>query len=117
MPDDSFAKLLNRFSDEAKLEGTFFFCRQDGVMQIAKLLEQVENLSLEDRSVMRLLTCAVILRHCRSGQTLYGVAAEPTDSTPRMQLTSQSACVQLLCHIHLSPGLACYPQHDYMMQV
>ncbi len=49
MPDDSFADLLRRFSNEAKLEGTFFFCRQDGVMQIAKLLENVDNLSLEDR--------------------------------------------------------------------
>lgn len=49
VPDDSFAQLLNRFSNEAKLEGTFFFCRQDGVMQIAKLLEKVDNLSLEDR--------------------------------------------------------------------
>lgn len=49
VPNDSFAQLLNRFSDEAKLEGTFFFCRQDGVMQIAKLLEKVDNLSLEDR--------------------------------------------------------------------
>lgn len=49
VPDDSFAQLLNRFSNEAKLEGIFFFCRQDGVMQIAKLLEKVDNLSLEDR--------------------------------------------------------------------
>ncbi|DBA92452.1 TPA: hypothetical protein ACH3X1_002686 [Trebouxia sp. C0004] len=49
VPDDSFADLLRRFSNEAKLEGTFFFCRQDGVMQIAKLLENVDNLSLEDR--------------------------------------------------------------------
>ena len=51
-PDDSFATLLNRFSDEANLEGTFFFCRQDGIMQIAKLLETVDNLSLEDRWVL-----------------------------------------------------------------
>ena len=51
VPDDSFASLLSRFSNEAKLEGTFFFCRQDGIMQIAKLLEKVDNLSLEDRSV------------------------------------------------------------------
>ncbi|KAL0044525.1 hypothetical protein WJX82_011160 [Trebouxia sp. C0006] len=49
VPDDKFADLLRRFSNEAKLEGTFFFCRQDGVMQIAKLLENVDNLSLEDR--------------------------------------------------------------------
>ncbi|KAL0019761.1 hypothetical protein WJX79_003104 [Trebouxia sp. C0005] len=49
VPDDSFADLLRRFSNEAKLEGTFFFCRQDSVMQIAKLLENVDNLSLEDR--------------------------------------------------------------------
>ena len=49
VPDDTFASLLNRFSQEAKLGGLFFFCRQDGVMQIAKLLERLENLSLEDR--------------------------------------------------------------------
>ena len=78
MPNDSFAKLLNRFSDEAKLEGTFFFCRQDGVMQIAKLLEQVDNLSLEDRLVMHVLICAISLSHCRPGLTLDSVAAYPT---------------------------------------
>lgn len=50
VPNDTFGSLLERFSNEAKLEGTFFFCRQDGVMQVARLLEKVENLSLEDRS-------------------------------------------------------------------
>lgn len=49
VPNDSFGTLLERFSNEAKLEGTYFFCRQDGVMQVAKLLEKVDNLSLEDR--------------------------------------------------------------------
>ena len=53
VPDDGFAALLSRFSNEAKLEGTFFFCRQDGIMQIAKLLEKIDNLSLEDRYAYR----------------------------------------------------------------
>lgn len=53
VPDDTLAQLLQRYSEEAKLEGTYFFCRQDNVLQLAMLLERVANLSLEDRSAQK----------------------------------------------------------------
>ncbi|KAI8473274.1 MAG: P-loop containing nucleoside triphosphate hydrolase protein [Monoraphidium minutum] len=42
-------QLLRRFEAEAKLDGTYFLCNQEGLMQIAKLIKGVPSLSLQDR--------------------------------------------------------------------
>ncbi len=41
MPELSFPEVLTKFGEEARLDGTYFFCKQDSVLSIAKLLEQV----------------------------------------------------------------------------
>lgn len=44
----SFAELMEKFSKQAELKGNYFFCKQDSTIFIARLLEQVEGLSLKD---------------------------------------------------------------------
>ena len=46
------AQLLQRFNDEARLEGTYFFAKQDSLLKLANLVERIDNLSLEDRQVL-----------------------------------------------------------------
>lgn len=41
VPELSFPEVLTKFGEEARLDGTYFFCKQDSVLSIAKLLEQV----------------------------------------------------------------------------
>ena len=41
VPDLSFPELLVRFGEEARLDGTYFFCQQDSVLQVARLMERV----------------------------------------------------------------------------
>jgi len=45
---DSFAELIHKFSEQAELRGKYFFCKQEGTINIAKLLSQVQGLSLKD---------------------------------------------------------------------
>ena len=52
VPEDTLAQLLQRFNDEARLEGTYFFAKQDSLLKLANLVERIDNLSLEDRQVL-----------------------------------------------------------------
>lgn len=45
---NSFAELIEKFSEQAELRGNYFFCKQESTVNIARLLEQVEGLSLKD---------------------------------------------------------------------
>ena len=42
-----FQEVLKHFAQEARLDGTYFFCRQEGMEMAAKLLSKVEGLSLQ----------------------------------------------------------------------
>ncbi|KAK9815173.1 hypothetical protein WJX73_009704 [Symbiochloris irregularis] len=46
---DEFGAILGKFAEDARLEGTYFLCKQDSVMRAARLLSRVEGLSLQDR--------------------------------------------------------------------
>jgi len=39
--------MLHHFANDAQLDGTYFFCQQDAIQAIAKLLSNVEGLSLQ----------------------------------------------------------------------
>jgi len=41
LQDLSVEQLLKKFESEAKLDGTYFFCNQENLMQIAKLIKGV----------------------------------------------------------------------------
>lgn len=45
----SFERVLHSFCNAARLEGRFFLCKQEGLFLLARLLDQVEGLSLQDR--------------------------------------------------------------------
>lgn len=40
----SMEQLLKKFESEAQLDGTYFFCNQEGLMQIAKLIKGVSGM-------------------------------------------------------------------------
>ena len=42
-----FSELIERFGQEARLDGTYFFCRQSSVLALAKLLQPLDKLSLK----------------------------------------------------------------------
>ena len=44
---NDFGVVLGRFAEDAKLEGTYFLCKQESVMRAARLLARVEDLSLQ----------------------------------------------------------------------
>ena len=46
-----FSELIERFGQEARLDGTYFFCRQESLLTIAKLIQHLPNLSLKVRSI------------------------------------------------------------------
>ena len=47
---EDIATLLERVASEARLEGRYFMCRQDGILEIAALLQGVQGLSLKVRA-------------------------------------------------------------------
>jgi len=49
VPGLPFATLLKMMAEESRLDGKFFFCRQDPLVEVAKLIESVPSLSLKDR--------------------------------------------------------------------
>lgn len=49
LPDLPFHRLITRFAEESRLDGIYFFCRHDPLVQLAKQLERIEGLSLRDR--------------------------------------------------------------------
>ena len=42
-----FGELVKRFGQEARLDGTYFFCKQDSVTAIATLIQGLTNLTLK----------------------------------------------------------------------
>jgi len=49
VPGLPFSTLLTMMAEESRLDGKFFFCKQDPLVEVAKLLESVPSLSLKDR--------------------------------------------------------------------
>jgi len=45
----TFAQLLERFSENCRLDGSYFLCHQAGIKKVANMLEKVPGLSLADR--------------------------------------------------------------------
>lgn len=41
MPEATFPEVLGRFSEEARLDGTYFLCKQDDMATLARALEKV----------------------------------------------------------------------------
>ncbi|KAH9603875.1 hypothetical protein KSS87_013563 [Heliosperma pusillum] len=49
IPNTTFAQLLERFSENCRLDGSYFLCHQTNIKKVANMLEKVQGLSLEDR--------------------------------------------------------------------
>ncbi|KAL7116219.1 hypothetical protein ACP275_04G229300 [Erythranthe tilingii] len=49
IPDMKFPKLLEKFSENCKLDGAYFLCQHLHIRKIANMLDRIEGLSLEDR--------------------------------------------------------------------
>lgn len=45
----TFCQLLEKFSENCRLDGSYFLCRHDHIKKVANMLEKVQGLSLEDR--------------------------------------------------------------------
>ena len=43
MPEATFPEVLGRFSEEARLDGTYFLCKQDDMATLARALEKVRR--------------------------------------------------------------------------
>ncbi|XP_059623223.1 DExH-box ATP-dependent RNA helicase DExH18, mitochondrial [Cornus florida] len=49
LPDVTFIKLLEKFGENCRLDGSYFLCRHDHIKKVAIMLGRVQGLSLEDR--------------------------------------------------------------------
>ncbi|KAL5805555.1 hypothetical protein ACOSQ4_028288 [Xanthoceras sorbifolium] len=49
LPNITFRKLLEKFGENCRLDGSYFLCRHDHIKKVANMLEKVQGLSLEDR--------------------------------------------------------------------
>ncbi|ONI19266.1 hypothetical protein PRUPE_3G268500 [Prunus persica] len=49
MPNVTFCQLLEKFSENCRLDGSYFLCRHDHIKKVANMLQKVPELSLEDR--------------------------------------------------------------------
>ncbi|XP_068303053.1 DExH-box ATP-dependent RNA helicase DExH18, mitochondrial [Pyrus communis] len=49
IPDVTFCQLLEKFSENCRLDGSYFLCRHDHIKKVANMLQKVPELSLEDR--------------------------------------------------------------------
>ncbi|KAK4440996.1 DExH-box ATP-dependent RNA helicase DExH18, mitochondrial [Sesamum alatum] len=49
LPDMKFAKLLEKFGENCRLDGSYFLCQHMHIKKIANMLERIQGLSLEDR--------------------------------------------------------------------
>ncbi|BDA46196.1 ATP-dependent RNA helicase SUPV3L1, mitochondrial [Coccomyxa sp. Obi] len=47
--EQDFHTILTRFGAEARVDGTYMFCKQESVIQAARLLAKVDGLSLQER--------------------------------------------------------------------
>ncbi|KAL0912516.1 hypothetical protein M5K25_018494 [Dendrobium thyrsiflorum] len=45
----TFSKLLDKFRDTCRLDGSYFLCQHENVKKVANMLEKVQDLSLEER--------------------------------------------------------------------
>ncbi|KAM7268033.1 hypothetical protein ACFE04_010199 [Oxalis oulophora] len=45
----TFPQLLEKFSENCRLDGSYFLCRHDHIKKVANMLEKIQGLSLEDR--------------------------------------------------------------------
>ncbi|KAF8399466.1 hypothetical protein HHK36_015331 [Tetracentron sinense] len=48
-PNISFCQLLEKFGENCRLDGSYFLSRHDHIKKVARMLEKVQELSLEDR--------------------------------------------------------------------
>ncbi|KAK1313270.1 hypothetical protein QJS10_CPA06g00515 [Acorus calamus] len=48
-PNSTFVGLLDKFRENCKLDGSYFLCQHDHVRKVARMLEKVQGLSLQDR--------------------------------------------------------------------
>lgn len=49
LPNVTFPQLLEKFSGNCRLDGSYFLCQHEHVKKVANMLEKVKQLSLEDR--------------------------------------------------------------------
>lgn len=49
IPDITFSQLLQKFSENCRLDGSYFLCKHEHIKKVANMLEKVKGLSLEDR--------------------------------------------------------------------
>lgn len=49
LPNITFCQLLEKFSENCRLDGSYFLCRHDHIKKVANMLQKVQKLSLEDR--------------------------------------------------------------------
>ncbi|KAL2239675.1 UNVERIFIED_CONTAM: DExH-box ATP-dependent RNA helicase DExH18, mitochondrial [Sesamum indicum] len=49
LPDMKFSKLLEKFGENCRLDGSYFLCQHLHIKKIANMLERIQGLSLEDR--------------------------------------------------------------------
>ncbi|WKA04604.1 hypothetical protein VitviT2T_022623 [Vitis vinifera] len=49
LPDVTLSHLLEKFSENCQLDGSYFLCRHDHIKKVANMLQKVQGLSLEDR--------------------------------------------------------------------
>ncbi|XAR73567.1 RNA helicase [Bertholletia excelsa] len=49
LPDITFPRLLEKFKESCRLDGSYFLCQHDHIKKVANMLEKVQGLSLEDR--------------------------------------------------------------------
>ncbi|KAL6130438.1 hypothetical protein ACLB2K_068817 [Fragaria x ananassa] len=45
----TFSQLLEKFSENCRVDGSYFLCRHDHIMKVANMLQKIQTLSLEDR--------------------------------------------------------------------
>lgn len=49
IPNVTFPQLLQKFKENCRLDGSYFFCQHEHIKKVANMLEKVQGLSLEDR--------------------------------------------------------------------
>ncbi|KAL6952068.1 RNA helicase [Sarracenia purpurea var. burkii] len=49
LPNVTFPQLLEKFSENCRLDGFYFLCQHEHIKKVANMLEKVQGLSLEDR--------------------------------------------------------------------
>ncbi|KAK9105680.1 hypothetical protein Scep_022524 [Stephania cephalantha] len=49
LADVTFCQLLDKFGESCRLDGSYFLCQHDHVKKVARMLERIQGLTLEDR--------------------------------------------------------------------